>query len=111
MGFGSWFSKVMHKIGGGIKKGSKAVYHVAKKATTSIIKSGVIQNLYKDAKGAVTYVATAPMKLVDKGIGFAEHQTSQIVGGAKSLGNSLSMPLVIGGVGLLGIAAVVMMKK
>jgi hypothetical protein len=111
MGFGSWFSKVIKKIGGGVKKVGSTVYHTVKKGSSSIIKSGVIQRVYKDTTSAISYVAHQPERVLNTVVKATEHNVDSVVGGAKSLGSSLSMPLTVGIIGAVAVGALVLTRK
>jgi hypothetical protein len=92
-----WFNPVVQSVGN----------------IASQIQTGVA-TVYGDAKGAIGKVYDGTIHVIDQGVGLATKQIDAISGvgnnlvttagnSLNSVASSLSLPLVIGGVGILGL--------
>lgn len=94
-----FFKTIAHKVG----DFGKTIFRGVKKAVPKIEKtiSNVTSTVYKDTKGAVSYVATRPQYYFDKTVGLVDKGIATTGNTVSNLGSSLSTPLTIG----LGVAA------
>lgn len=107
--FRNVFNKLRHKVGSVAHSIGRIIHKIPVKSAINTV-GRAVSTVYKDTKGAVSYVASRPEVYFDKVKDSYDKTITKTTDTAKSLGSSLSLPLVAG-VGVAGLVAYGVLKK
>lgn len=107
--FRNVFNKIRHKLGSAAHSVGRIIHKIPIKSAIHTV-GRAVSTVYKDTKGAISYVATRPTYYFDQVKDSYDKTVTKTTDTAKSLGSSLSLPLVAG-VGVAGLVGYAVLKK